>query len=219
MTLNDSWNNYWKDASHHSPWDQPDNSVINLLEKIDRSKISKVLDLGSGIGRHALICAKAGFSVTALDQSSEALAVLRAKAQEENVKIKIVEGAYTPNLFPRNYYDMVIAFNVIYHGTRQDFENAIRMVHYWLKPGGLFFFTCATRRDGKFGSGEKVAPNTFKPLNSIHPGDIHYFSDDNDIQDLTRGFSLKEKKVDEQSLTHDGVKQLHSYWQILAVKQ
>ena len=219
MTLSDSWNNYWKDESNHNPWDQPDKAVIDLLEKIDRSKINKVLDLGCGIGRHALLCAKAGFSVTAVDLSSEALAVLRKKAQEEGAKIKIVEGAYASNLFPRNYFDMVIAFNVIYHGYRKDFETAVATVNYWLKPGGLFFFTCATRRDGKYGSGEKVAPNTFKPLNSIHPGDIHYFSDENDMRDFLREFTIKDKKIDEHSWDNNGVKQVHSYYQVLAVKQ
>jgi tellurite methyltransferase len=219
MTINDSWNNYWKNPSNHSPWDQPDKAVINLLEKIDRSKINKVLDLGCGIGRHALLCAKAGFNVTAVDLSGEALAVLRKKAQEEGAKIKIVEGEYVSTLFPRNYFDLVIAFNVIYHGYRKDFETAVNTVQYWLKPGGLFFFTCATRRDGKFGSGEKVAPNTFKPLNSIHPGDVHYFSDETDLQFFLKGFNLKDKKIDEHTWDNNGVKQLSSYYQILAVKQ
>jgi tellurite methyltransferase len=219
MTLKDCWNNYWKDPSNHSLWEQPDKAVINLLEKIDHAKINKVLDLGCGIGRHSIQLAKAGFSVTALDVSSECLAVLRQKAQEEGSKIKIVEGAAVANLFPRNYYDMVIAFDVIYQGTRQDLETAIRTVNYWLKPGGLFFFTAVTRRDGKFNNGDKVAPNTFKSMNSVVPGETHYFSDENDILDLTRGFTLKEKKIDEHLWNNNGVKQTHSYWHVLAVKQ
>jgi tellurite methyltransferase len=219
MGTENTWNDYWKNEANRSFWSQPDKAVNSLVEKIDRVKINKVLDLGCGIGRHALLFAKAGFSVTALDSSTEALAVLLQTARTEGVRLKITEGGYNPSLFPRNYFDMVIAFNVLYHGYRKDFENAINTANYWLKPGGLFFFTCPTRRDGKFGNGEKVAPNTFKPLNSIHPGDNHYFSDETDIQFFLKGFSLKEKKIDEHTWDNNGVKQLDSYYQILAVKQ
>jgi SAM-dependent methyltransferase len=219
--VNDSWNNYWKDESIRGQWAQPDKVITDLLWKIDRAKVNKVLDLGCGIGRHAVHFAKAGFSVTAVDSSGEALAVLRKQSLEESIKLKVTEADFTQNpaLFPRNYFDLVIAFNVLYHGQRKDLENSINLAHYWLKPGGFFFFTCPTRRDGKFGNGEKVAPNTFKSLNSIHPGDIHYFSDETDIMFFLKNFNLKEKRIDEHTWDNNGVKQLNSYYQILAVKQ
>jgi SAM-dependent methyltransferase len=215
----DNWNDYWKNESNRDYWTQPDKAVVSLLEKTDKTKITKVLDLGCGIGRHALLFAKAGFSVTALDSSAEALAVLKQKTQEGGVRLKITQGDYAqPNLFPRNYFDLVISFNVIYHGYRKNFEAAVYQALNWLKPGGQFFFTCPTRRDGKFGSGEKVAPNTFKSLNSIHPGDIHYFSDEADIRDLTRDFTRVTKSMKEHHWDNNGVKQFSSYWEVLAGK-
>ena len=217
--MTNGWNDYWKNEANRPFWTEPDKAVVNLMAKTDRSKVSKVLDLGCGIGRHSILLAKAGFSVTALDSSIEALEVMRKQTQEQGVRVKITQGTLAASLFPRNYFDLVIAFNVIYHGMRKDMEIAIATAHYWLKPGGLFFFTCPTRRDGKYGNGEKVAPNTYKPMNSIHPGGIHYFSDENDIIDLTRNFAIKEKKIDERTWNNNGVKQQDSYYQILAVKQ
>jgi 2-polyprenyl-3-methyl-5-hydroxy-6-metoxy-1,4-benzoquinol methylase len=217
--MTNGWNEYWKKESNLEFWAEPDKAVTELLGKIDHSKISKVLDFGCGIGRHSFLFAKAGFSVTALDSSEEALNILRQRMQEQGIHLKITHGTYAASLFPRNYYDLVIAFNVIYHGQRKDMVTAIATIHYWLKPGGMFFFTCPTRRDGKFGNGEKVAPNTFRPLNSIHPGDLHYFADENDIIDFLRGFALKEKRIEERIWNNNGVKQQDSFYQILAVKQ
>ena len=215
----DNWNEYWKDPANLEFWSRPDKSVVTLLQAIDRSRVNRVLDLGCGIGRHSIISAKAGLNVTAMDQSPEALNILRNKMQEEGVSLKIIEGSLSPSLFPRNYYDLIIAFNVVYHGFRQDMQNSINVASYWLKQGGLFFFTCPTRRDGKFGNGEKVAPNTYRPLNSVHPGDLHYFSDELDLMDFLRGFRVKEKKIDEYTWNNNGNKQVNSYYQILAVKE
>jgi hypothetical protein len=71
------------------------------------------------------------------------------------------------------------------------------LIHKWLKPAGLFFFTCPTRSDDKFGNGERIAPNVYKPLNSVHPGDIHYFAEEADILDFLTEFRDISKKVEE----------------------
>ena len=217
--MNNGWNDYWKDEANRAYWTEPDKAVVNLLARTDRAKTNKVLDLGCGIGRHAILFAKAGFSVTAIDASTEAMAILKQKTQEEGVRVKTIQGQFAAGLFPRNYFDLIIAYNVIYHGYRKDVENTVNTALSWLKPEGWFFFTCPTRRDSKFGNGEKVAANTFRPMNSIHPGDIHYFCDDNDIQEFMRNFKVAEKKTDEHYWDNNGVKQLNSYYQVLAVKQ
>ena len=52
--------------------------VDRLLAQLS---FTKVLDVGTGTGRHALKLARRGASVTALDQSPEMLAVARQAAQ------------------------------------------------------------------------------------------------------------------------------------------
>jgi tellurite methyltransferase len=216
--VSNSWNKYWKDEANRDYWARPDQAVVSLLESINKTKIVSVLDLGCGIGRHTLLLAKQGFDVTAVDSSAEALAVLKQQAREECLKVQITVGDYSQDLFPHNSFDLVLAFNVLYHGYRENFKTAINRVHSWLKPGGLFFFTCPTRQDGKYGSGEKVAADTYRPLTSIHPGDIHYFSDEADITSFTRGFSQVNTKVNEHHWDNNGADQFSSYWEVLAAK-
>lgn len=87
-----------------------------------------------------------------------------------------------------------------------------------LRPGGLFFFTCPTRRDGKYGHGPEVAAHTFACENSVTPGDIHYFADDADLRSLLDGFELRGLRADEGFWDNQGRRQFYSNWLVLAGK-
>ena len=212
------WDLYWGQEANQNYWLKPDKAVIELAGRLDRSEVKDVLDLGCGVGRHALYLAAAGFNVTAVDSSPEALNVLRRQITASNTKIKIIEGDYMQNLFPGKSFDFVLSYKVLYHGYRETLKEAIKLIHRWLRPGGRLFFTCATRKDVKYGSGEQVAPHTYRPVNSIHPGDIHYFADEVDISDFLSGFGDISITVDEHYWDNEGARQFSSYWQIEAVK-
>jgi tellurite methyltransferase len=218
MKMGNSWDLYWTSDTNRTYWFEPDNDVVDLVGKLDKSKIMDVLDLGCGIGRHSLYLAGQGFSVTALDYSSIALTVLRQQMIERRVRIEIVKGDYLHNMFSAGSFDFALAYNVIYHGGKDDFRVAIGLISEWLRPGGLFFFTCPTRKDAKYGNGEMIASNTFRPLNSIHPGDVHYFADETDFTDFLHGFHTVSTNIYEHYWDNNGVTQLSSYWRVLAVK-
>jgi tellurite methyltransferase len=112
-----------------------------------------------------------------------------------------------------------VAFNVIYHGFKDDVKLALNLIHKWLKPGGILFFTCPTIRDAKYGTGEFIAPKTYRPLKSIHIGDIHYFADAGDISELLSSFKIISRMQDEHYWNNDGTLQFSSYWQITAQKK
>jgi tellurite methyltransferase len=217
MNQASSWDSYWESESNRDYWLEPDQAVIALVARLDKSKVRDVLDLGCGIGRHALWFAHASFNVTAVDISESAIAVLRGRAGEDN-RVRIVTGAYSEDLFAEGSFDLVLAWNVLYHGRREDFIRATRFVHKWLRPDGLLFFTCPTRRDAKYGNGEEVAPNTYRSLNSIHPGDVHYFADRSDMTDFLGGFELISEETSELHWDNKGNRQFSSYWHILAKK-
>lgn len=213
------WDSYWERETNHDYWLQPDKAVIELVDHFDRIRMRDALDLGCGVGRHTLPLVDAGFNVTAVDSSSRAISILQNRAREKGLIVNAVQGDYSDDLFPEESFDFILAFNVLYHGYRKDFQNAVCLIHKWLRPDGLFFFTCPTRRDDKFGSGGELAPNTFRPLNSIHPGDIHYFADEGDIKNFLSGFNEISRKVNEHYWDNDGVRQFSSYWQVVARKQ
>jgi SAM-dependent methyltransferase len=58
-----------------------------LLRTLHLSGASTVLDVPSGRGRHALVLARAGVHVVAVDMSSDAVAVLGQRAGEEGLRV------------------------------------------------------------------------------------------------------------------------------------
>jgi SAM-dependent methyltransferase len=188
------------------------------MDSLERQKIHDVLDLGCGIGRHAILFAESGFNVTAVDDSQKALDILREKASEIQVPVTCSKGSYTEDNFIENSFDLVVAYNVLYHGYREDFGQSVQLVYRYLRPGGLFFFTCPTRQDDKYGNGEKEKENTYRSLNSVHPGDIHYFADEDDMLYFLRDFSGNDLERKEHYWDNRGVRQFSSSWHVLARK-
>ncbi len=94
--------------------------------------------------------------------------------------------------FPSCSFDIVLSYNVLYHGRRDRFAEAIALVWQLLKSGGPFFFTCPSREDGKYGHGERVAPHTFIATSSVSetPGDIHHFASRADLDSLLLDFKI-----------------------------
>ena len=217
MEQKNSWNVYWDSGPNREYWLEPDRAVTSLVTKLDVSRLRDVLDLGCGIGRHALWLANAGFNVTAADISESAVAVLREKLGDDR-HVRVVTGAYSEDLFAGRSFDLVLAWNVLYHGSREAFRGATALIHKWLRPEGLLFFTCPTLRDAKYGNGEEVAPNTYRSQNSMHPGDVHYFADEDDIRDLIVGFDVISEEADEHYWDNKGNRQFSSYWHVLARK-
>ncbi len=212
------WDSYWQDGANSSYWLEPDAAVVAFISRLDRSVTRETLDLGCGIGKHARSLLEAGLTVTAIDISGSALAILKRNPGRET-NIRLVIGDYGEDVFTVGSFDLVLSRNVPYHGTREKFARATQLVHKWLRPGGLFFFTCPTRRDAKFGNGEEIAPYTYRPFNSIHPGDIHYFADESDITDFLAGFTLLSQAVAEHYWDYQGTRQFSSYWQIMAERK
>lgn len=212
-----SWDSYWGSESGLDYWLEPDGAVVALAAKLDKSAVRDVLDLGCGIGRHTLLFAETGFNVTAVDISQTALANLQDRVAGDP-RVRIVTGTYSEDIFPARSFDLVLSWNVLYHGSRETFKRAVALTHRWLRPDGLLFFTCPSRRDGKYGSGEEVAANTYRPLNSMHPGDVHYFADRNDLSDFLSGFEEVSVETREHYWDNKGTEQFSSHWLVLARK-
>lgn len=214
-----NWNTYWGKSEQLDYWRIPAPEVIEFLSQVDKTKHKKVLDLGCGLGRHSLLFAENGFEVCALDYSSVALSEIERISREKKLEIKPLLGTYQDQQFEENSFDIILSFNALYHGTKAEFSNAISQCRCYLKNEGLLFFTCPTRKDGKSGSGEKIEEHTYASLNSVHSGDIHYFSDEDDINEFTEGFEVISKEIKEHYWLHNGIEQFSSFWVVSAQKK
>jgi SAM-dependent methyltransferase len=122
------------------------------------------------------------------------------------------------DLLPENGFDIVLAYNVIYHGYRHQLAAAIGRGWRLLRTNGFFYFTCPSRADGKYGFGREVAPHTFMCEKSVTPGDIHYFADEKDLNELVKGLTLVDTQKREGYWDNRGTRQFYSVWHVLVKK-
>lgn len=97
----------------------------------------QVLDLGCGGGILAEDLARAGAHVTGVDPSRATLAVARAHAKQQGLRIRYRHGT-AESLRGRAAYDVVFAVDVLEHV--QDLGAALDAAIGALKPGGWFGF-------------------------------------------------------------------------------
>ena len=91
-----NWYNDWFNSKYYlkvySHRDETEaERLINLITRsLNLSSGNKVLDMACGSGRHAVIFAKKGFEVTAVDLSELLISEAEKNAAENNVEIKFV---------------------------------------------------------------------------------------------------------------------------------
>jgi ubiquinone/menaquinone biosynthesis C-methylase UbiE len=76
---------------------------------------ARVLDMATGTGRAALAQARRGAVVTAVDASSEMLAVARKRAVEVGVHVEFVEGDAHRLIYPDRSFDAVVCLRMLMH--------------------------------------------------------------------------------------------------------
>lgn len=130
-----------------SSYDQQINALIVLEEAhidqlLAQLSFSKVLDVGTGTGRHALKLARTGVGVhvTALDQSAEMLAVAQEAARREELSIDFQLASLEDGLpFAEQQFDLVICGLMLCHVPK--LAHAIQEFARVLQPGGHLLIT------------------------------------------------------------------------------
>ena len=89
--------------------------LANMVGRIDGRPI---LDVGTGTGRAALLFARGGAHVTAVDASEQMLAEARRRAAEENAAIRFQIGDAHALDFPDRSFDVVVSLRVVMHAPQ-----------------------------------------------------------------------------------------------------
>ena len=115
-------------------------AVENLIAKFGRGDIRKMLDLGCGTGRHAVIFAGDGFDVTGVDQSEPMVARARDRATQLKLGAnpEFLSGDIR-SFSGKSPFDVALMnFNVIgYMTSNDDALGALGAARKNLRQGGL----------------------------------------------------------------------------------
>jgi tellurite methyltransferase len=209
-TAVEAWDKRWQTPEGRAGWTAPDPAVLGLIPELKARGARSALDLGCGVGRHALYLAAEGFSVEAIDGSAAGIAVARAAAEAKGLSLGLRQGAIDELPFADGAFDFVLSWNVIYHGTLGDVGRRLAEIWRVLKPGGLYQGTMLSTRNANYGEGRAVAPDTFVIDGAEEKSHAHYYCDAARLVALFAGFELLSLNQDAQG------KPGAWHWQIVA---
>ena len=89
--------------------------LANLIGTI-RNRV--ILDVGTGTGRAALLLARGGAKITAVDASREMLAVAERRAKEDGAPVRFLVGDAHALEFPDRSFDVAVSLRMIMHTPR-----------------------------------------------------------------------------------------------------
>lgn len=140
---------YRKYALESLPWElgKPRKALVELVEK-GRIKKGEALDICCGAGTNTVYLAKKGFQVTGIDISSKAIEYAVKKAEEANVKIKLMVQNFLELPFEDEEFDFVFDMGCFHHVEIEDRETFIRGVFRVLKKGGTYLLICFSHKNG-----------------------------------------------------------------------
>ncbi len=122
------------EAKNHDYGVAPDWFVMNAL-RYKRPKLS-VLDLGGGYGRNSIPIAKMGHSVTCIDISNKAIAMLKEDAQAAGVKVHTEVSNILSRPILKNY-DVILLVRLLHNLPSEDGRKLIDSVQRHTNPNGL----------------------------------------------------------------------------------
>jgi len=121
-----------------------------------------LLDMGTGMGRHAMLMAKEGYHVTGTDVSATSLDQAKEWAKAEGLNISFRQASADHHPFPDHSFDGIVSYGVLYYLSFNKFNLAITEIHRLLKPGGSAFVMVKSDRDVRKTKGEMIAPHHYK---------------------------------------------------------
>jgi SAM-dependent methyltransferase len=150
--LQDKWNARWRDRATSSDW-QADPWLRRVMPLLPAGR---ALDVACGRGRNAVFLAEHGFTVTAIDLSREALALLNceALARKLSIEARLLDLEEAPTL-PAGTFDLVINFFYLHRPL-------LPLLGKLLRPGGLMVLRTFSRA-GAFPGGPENAAMVLNP--------------------------------------------------------
>ncbi|MBS9337823.1 class I SAM-dependent methyltransferase [Fructobacillus parabroussonetiae] len=108
--------------------------------------VGKILDLGGGAGRLAVLLAQSGYQVDLLDLSSSMLSLAQDHAADAAVDLRLLQADIRDFSDWEERYPAIVSFadTLNYLPSRDDFLAGIRQVYEHLEDGGTFLFDVIT---------------------------------------------------------------------------
>jgi ubiquinone/menaquinone biosynthesis C-methylase UbiE len=209
-------------------WLEPTPEAYYLAERWRAQGYQNFLDLGSGLGRHSIFFAKAGFNVSAIDLSEKGIEEGKKWAKESGLKIDFKVGDMVDLPYRDESFDCLLSFQTIGHTDTNGIKKVAGEIHRILKPNGEFYVTFPSKKSWGWGQNwTQVDENTKLREEEGPEWKIpHFYADYETVFDVFKDFKIidiEEKWratqeraghwVDEHKMSPTGW-----HWQVLGKK-
>ena len=188
---------YWNDrfANEGRIWGcTPSSTAFHALDFFQTQKTKTLLVPGSGYGRNSKLFSHAGFDVTGIEISNDAVAL----ARQYDPKSTFFCASFLEMPLEKCSFDAIYCFNVLHLFRQNDRHLFVEKCFQVLKNPGFAFFAVFSDTEKSFGKGEQVEENTFESK----PGrPVHYFTAQ-DLKDHFCKFTLLETDIAEDLENH-----------------
>lgn len=208
------WNELF--TAKENRWLTPFEDVAELVDAGAFDAQTRVLDLGSGAGRHLKYLSEHGIPVVGMDLAWNGLISAQELLHQEGYPTLLIQADMSEALpYTTDCFDSVISIHVIFHNPVVRLKSTLAEIKRVLKPGGLALITFNTVYNSRFGRGIELEPATWVPDTGIDRGIPHHFSSFTDLADLLSLFKVLKVRLDEH------VEESHnsSHWVVLVQKQ
>jgi SAM-dependent methyltransferase len=189
----------------------------DLVRLFRLERVSTLLDAGCGSGRDALLYAREGFVVTALDLSANALRHARDRAERSGLSLRFVAGDLLAADLPLHGFDAAVAVHLLHLQPEPVRRAMVSRLWSVTRDGGLIALANYSTEEPGFAEWEPYPePNT-----RVDPkGKLVHFFDAEDMAALLPPdrFDLLQCEVADLSEIPDGGPVTHREWLAVARK-
>ena len=175
---------------------EPHKDMERIAIFFKESGVRKILDIGSGTGRHLIFFSKKGFEIHGFDASPKAISIAKEWLLEENLKVEIkLNRMETKFPYEDNFFDAIISIQVIHHNKMEDIFNTVKEINRVLRKGGIIFITFPKLRDRPDFDDwnlKEIETGTYIPQAGQEKGLPHHFFTMEEIYDVFSSFNILE---------------------------
>jgi SAM-dependent methyltransferase len=161
----------WDDiySSGYGIMSYPNSILVSILDRVyDSSKHKRILDYGFGSGANLRHLIKLGAEVSGVEVSQSAIDYNNNINKDLKLKadLKLLNNT---NIipFPDNYFDIVIAWGVLYYNNNKSLINSVKEINRVLNKGSIFLGTMIRPGDSAFDLNSKLIDNNLYKTKSI----------------------------------------------------
>ena len=165
----------------------PSIAAKKSLKLFQNQNISKIIELGAGLGRDTIYFAKNSIHVVALDYSQSGLEAINQKAKKNSLSNSITTNffdvrkklPFEDNSVEACYSHMLYCMAL----TTSELENLNNEIYRVLKPNGINIYTVRHTKDGDYKNGIHRGEDLYEKDGFI----VHFFSEKK-VKSLLKGF-------------------------------